>query len=468
MKQENSTPPPLQILLLQGQPELRDRIVFCIESAYGAVVQEASSYAQAIQFLKEAAIPFDIVVLDRKEESIELQNQFWELVGGLPVLLAQKVTAEKFLTPNRVIRLLDRKKIVESLTRAIDELVNKGMVRSVIVVSDYCRIRARLLLSIGSLRGDLYLRLSQDKFVKLFSSGANFDKDDYEKYTVQKGIPYLYIRKEQCQEFTEQYDAQLGKLLTADSINLHKISSLNKFTTEIVQELIQQIGFTKAVQNLVRTQVLLTVKALGGHPKLSQIMKEIHRGEGKYIPSHSTICAYFACSLAAELHWTTESTFQKLTLASFLHDITLSNHALAAIDSLSELDAKKDQFTEQEQQAYRDHPIRSAELVRNMPEIPPDVDTIILQHHEKPDGTGFPKKIAHSYIAPLASVFIVAHDLTRFGINLGRDFDIDDFLLEARDRYQSSHFRKILTCLEVLREKKTENKVKKDDIKPKQ
>ena len=43
--------------------------------------------------------------------------------------------------------------------------------------------------------------------------------------------------------------------------------------------------------------------------------------------------------------------------------------------------------------------------------LPPDVDSIILEHHERPDGTGVPKQLTANQIKPLSSIFIFAHDI---------------------------------------------------------
>src|SRR6185312_15892576 len=101
---------------------------------------------------------------------------------------------------------------------------------------------------------------------------------------------------------------------------------------------------------------------------------------------------YIACAIATQMDWASDSTFQKLTLAAFLHDITLSNHELAQCDTVQEAIDKKT-FTEAEIAGFRVHPAKGAEIARQFQEVPPDVDVIILQHHERPDGSGFPRGI---------------------------------------------------------------------------
>jgi response regulator RpfG family c-di-GMP phosphodiesterase len=154
--------------------------------------------------------------------------------------------------------------------------------------------------------------------------------------------------------------------------------------------------------------------------------------------------------MASKLQWGSESTFQKLSLASFLHDITLENQALAEIQTLAELDPRMSEFTEKEIKAFREHPTVAADMAKRMSEIPPDVDTIIRQHHERPDASGFPRKLGHSYIAPLSCVFIVAHDLSQFVLKEGDNFEIAKFIKEVSHKYKSSQFKKVLASIETL------------------
>ena len=55
-------------------------------------------------------------------------------------------------------------------------------------------------------------------------------------------------------------------------------------------------------------------------------------------------------------------------------------------------------------------PEKTAQLIRSNTEISEDVARIIHEHHEKPDGTGFPQQLSHKNIHPLSAIFIVLHD----------------------------------------------------------
>ena len=50
--------------------------------------------------------------------------------------------------------------------------------------------------------------------------------------------------------------------------------------------------------------------------------------------------------------------------------------------------------------------------LKNIDFLPPDIDNIVLTHHENATGSGFPRKLNSSSISPIACVFILANEIT--------------------------------------------------------
>jgi len=439
-------------LLVQKKQEVADRLSFFIESTYGAEIHEAPSFQDALTLIQGLGKSIDLVILDGMEINRKIIESFLANFSEIPVLLCvESLQVAEVSSWGGTFCVIDRAQVVDQVVRAMDDLALSGLIEIPPSEQGQVRIRTRLLLSVAPLQGDVYIRLSNEKFVKLFRQGDVFDQEDLEKYTVKKGVEFLYIRKEQCVEFATKLGAQIAGLIAQKAVTIEKAGDLSVSVIEAVQELIANIGFTKDVQEVVKNQVALTVKAMGKDLLLSDVLLKLQGMEGKYIASHSTLCAHIASAIAVQLQWASETTFTKLTLASYLHDITLSNQDLAKVKTLTELEARKSEFTAEEIKAYKEHPIKAAEIVSRLKVVPPDVDTIIRQHQERPDGHGFPSGLDHKHIAPLASLFIVAHDLAQYYLEAQGDFNVEVFLQGIRDQYKSSYFRKILSCLEVLR-----------------
>ena len=77
----------------------------------------------------------------------------------------------------------------------------------------------------------------------------------------------------------------------------------------------------------------------------------------------------------------------------------------------------------------------------------------VLQHHERPDGRGFPSGIDHTRFTPLSALFVIAEDLV--GALEARPSDdlraiVHDFVESRTDYYRQGAFKKILSTIAAL------------------
>src|SRR5690606_3433295 len=116
------------------------------------------------------------------------------------------------------------------------------------------------------------------------------------------------------------------------------------------------------------------------------------------------------CCLSQQLGWTSESSQMKLAIAALLHDIAIDDEVYLSIDHWNQ-SARNSKAMDPDTLQYRNHPVEAVTMLRNLRTLPPDVDHIILQHHEAEDGSGFPYRLTSSRISPMSAVFIIAEDL---------------------------------------------------------
>jgi response regulator RpfG family c-di-GMP phosphodiesterase len=137
----------------------------------------------------------------------------------------------------------------------------------------------------------------------------------------------------------------------------------------------------------------------------------------------------------------------KLAMASLLHDLAVDNSFYDDIDNWNK---KASNFKDKSPEVikYRMHPLDAVNMLEDLNSLPPDVDQIILQHHELKDGTGFPRSLSSNRIGHLSSVFIIVEDLIEF-INRGEDLEtaIKDFLVWGEYYYDQGHFKKVFDTI---------------------
>ncbi|MBC7397838.1 MAG: hypothetical protein H7333_10390 [Bdellovibrionales bacterium] len=82
-----------------------------------------------------------------------------------------------------------------------------------------------------------------------------------------------------------------------------------------------------------------------------------------------------------------------------------------------------------------------------MKDIDPEVAVILVQHHERPDGSGFPGQLTNAQIHPLAAVFIVAEHLISFRTLISTDIHMSHFINHLNPAYSEEPFGRIIDAI---------------------
>lgn len=130
-------------------------------------------------------------------------------------------------------------------------------------------------------------------------------------------------------------------------------------------------------------------------------------------------------------------------MAALFHDFGFSNPEFAKVSSPQDLQAAREQWGPEALQEILGHPLRNSEILRHLPEATEEVLTLVLQHHERPDGTGFPSALKTHQMIALSAVFIVANDIVEAYFQDPDQFNFRQFLDSREGCYDGGAFRKI-------------------------
>lgn len=187
--------------------------------------------------------------------------------------------------------------------------------------------------------------------------------------------------------------------------------------------------------------------------KLKQLFAElkVDRNADNYILSHIGMLINVSTGICIKMEWNTEKTLEKFVYASYLHDMALADRPdLAKIKGgIFEVELLKEKLSPNDFRLVIEHPNIAAKKIDEIQEIPPDVGVMVRQHHELPKENGFPAKIAYNKITPLATVFIVAHDLVHFILDNPK-WTMKDYMAKAKMKFKGPHFAKVLSALNEL------------------
>lgn len=445
----------MNILIFHPDKEALEMISFCLESESGFFVHQAPSFKEAIDFFLEET-PIDIIVSLRQPATDKLFKYLLSTGAAIPVILLEDGSDHQFeVYPDiRVLSQMSLQDVAENLVPLLKKHFNEIIDSA--ATEDYCRISTSLLTRVVPLRGDIFIRLSSVKFVKLFKTGAIFTGEDLEKFLVRKKVSHLYIRKADSHEFIDKFKQDLATFAEHAKTNSPELINTVAEIHDLILELTSRLGFNEEVKAIAKSNVKLALKAIGTSPKITKMLSSSQMKTKNYLCSHSVLLANISCSIAAQMSWPSDMTFQKLVLAALFHDIVFQNPEFAKISTKKALKELEAHLASEDLEMIRQHPLRCAEMIQSLSEVPADVNLIISQHHERPDGEGFPAGLRASQIAPLSAVFIVAHDILDQMTSIKGEFDLQNFLKQTEDQYQISTFKQIWKALANL--DKTEGK----------
>lgn len=200
-------------------------------------------------------------------------------------------------------------------------------------------------------------------------------------------------------------------------------------------------------------KVAKVLESVKKNTKLKQLFADmnIDRSVDNYVMSHIGMVINISTGICMKLEWSTEKTLEKFVFAAYLHDMAISHRPdLARVHgSLFEIELMQEKLSASDLKIVMEHPTLAANKVATIPEVPPDVEMMIRQHHELPKENGWPNKLGHAKITPLATVFIVAHDLTDYIIDNPK-WDLKDFMGKAKLKFKGPHFSKVLSALNEM------------------
>jgi HD domain len=451
----------LPFLVVSSSPYMRGILKFVLETLLHTEVTELESEEKALTFLKNLEQVPSMIVYDYTPNAYLLED----FVGYLKdssklvriVVLVDKIREEgkDLLKDLHQMLLMDESHLPGNLVEESKHLFSGSPYLN---EEKFCRIDISFLSILDGINKNLFIKIGSDKFIKLFNEDDTTNILDIQKYK-SKGINYLYLNRETAMWVINQIQSQIDIFLKANNFRFILRGASESAEKRFEQRLLRiddevhvDKEFKETIDKAVE-RIRTLVEKEGKVDHLLKILKEKH-SEYALFTQKINLTSLIACLLAKHLDWISKTTMDKLVFASVLSDITLAvRPELLKIQNLSEFEKVKHTLTEEDQKIFLSHPKDAANLIkRYFTNAPPDTDVLTFQHHEIPDGSGFPQGLRAEKISPLSALFIVATDFSFYFLK-DEEPTLDDFLLKCHSRYDYVNFRKVLKALERIKKK---------------
>jgi putative nucleotidyltransferase with HDIG domain len=170
------------------------------------------------------------------------------------------------------------------------------------------------------------------------------------------------------------------------------------------------------------------------------------------VPQEYTHSPYFSrlvVSIAQQMHLD-EKQIESLKYASLLHDAGKADIPLSILTKTTKL-------TPTEYRIIKRHPLRGAQILRPLQILKP-VIPIIMHHHEKYDGTGYPSRLKKGQIPQGARIMTVADafEAMVYGRPYRERMDIDSAIKEIKKKSGTQFDPRVVEAfLKVIKKVKT-------------
>lgn len=294
---------------------------------------------------------------------------------------------------------------------------------------------------------DVFIKLSEQKYLKIFKNDTALTMDERIRLH-KKNIESVYVRTEDFEKFLESINAfpeDYSDLPSEEAFR--KISADLSFAQEILHQLSNKIGMNQRTLTYVNQSMRLLYSLIDQNQDLKSMWSTLVKDQGS-ISEHSLIVACIANGILAQTNFRDESYSMKLSLAALLHDAGLRNEKEYEFELLDNVE----EASKKEVETFRSHVLYGIGLLDQIENAPADVDKILLQHHEKYDGSGFPRGLGWSKITFLPAVFIVSHEfvihLCKFNYS---EESLLNFIETKKKEYVEGSFKEVVACLEKIR-----------------
>lgn len=278
------------------------------------------------------------------------------------------------------------------------------------------------------------------KYIKLNYSDDQFE--DILRKLQQKDVQEVFIQPDDCKKIIKRIEVSMSPHSFYDPKTLpeQRVES-NEAGMQVVKQVIKQLGADADTVKLLTTINTRAMALLSESPTIFAFIKRFKETcSEEYL--RTILTSYLTALIIDRFPWKSDQVKEKGALASILCDILLEKNDF---NHIREWEVNGVPLPDH----VRQHPI---EVVKHLSQkrnlVPSETLTVIEQHHELPDGKGFPHGIEATKFNQLACIFILSQQfieqLFLEDFNFGKRMDI---IVKLQKKYGCKNFEKSLDAL---------------------
>lgn len=276
----------------------------------------------------------------------------------------------------------------------VDQALKKGAGSS----GEYYKVPIDLYRDGDVVETDLYLYY-QGQYILCKTKGIRWSAEDTERLT-SFGAETFFVKFPSPEEHSKFLDEKLKSLLERPQVSLErKASVLYDVSDPILSKVYTSPKSADTVKN-ASSYVKNCIKYMNEKGSLTELVNLANRNLTEH--THALHVSTYSIALAKKMGMNSYDDIFAIGMGALMHDIGKSKIDSKILKKPGELD-------DSEWQLVRKHPEFGYEILEARPEVPRVARRIVLEHHERVNGKGYPKgtKNLHQFskVVMIADVF---------------------------------------------------------------
>lgn len=300
------------------------------------------------------------------------------------------------------------------------------------ISSDYTAIRACTLRGDQPIQFDLYVRVA-NRLLLYLRKGATFEGERLQKFK-EKNVQRLYLQSDQLTAYRSYmdlnldsaYDSAKGKSL---ELRAEILQGAQQGIAEDMMESPESEEFYRVGKTATRRFADFVLKEPGAFRAVATIPNH-----DKSIAHHGVTVGALAAAIAKKMNMVGTYPVNLLMLGCYVHDIEHFHSGIPIAKQPKDFDTI-------EHEVYQNHPDHGHARMTKAFFYDQTVLNIVLQHEERIDGSGFPKKLKEAKIDPMATITAVANTYDRYTTfeNMSHKDALKRLLIDEMGRLSLEH-----------------------------
>ena len=351
---------PIQFLIVEDDPNMLHFYRMVIEDLKEEVeLIEASSGDQAIQlFMTNKDFSPQFIICDfhmKNGNGLKFYQFLKHRKLKIPFLVISGEHGHPFMSDPQFNKIetnhiLTKPLLVKDLKEVLSLYFASAVVNKKKDISnEFQKVNILFFLRFQKTLCDVYLKLSDKKFIKIFHKESGFEAHDIQKY-VTKGIKYLYIGNDDYERFNVS-SSELSFLKTLEG---HADAECSfEVTQAVLGSLFQSYGLSRKLINKGLEQISKMMTKVQNSKEIMDIF-EVRQDETSFYSDHALMISMLGHLTLSHMGWNSEENSENLCLAAILHDALVTEDVANIMEGANS--EKMEFISSEEKDGFYSHP----------------------------------------------------------------------------------------------------------------